>query len=586
MGRGSRRTVSVLTLLIVLIASAWGTSLPLAAASEAGEAGSDYRLATPGKFTIGYFTAPGVADVVNGEPTGVGLYLATEIARRLGLEPEYQVYNFAALFPALQSHRIDFIGAQIAGTQPRAQVMWVHQPPTLWGAETLIVRPGTTIESWEDAAAKNLTLASVKGYFQITAWEALGINVHAFDNDDACMTDVLNGGADGCAIGGFSLAYRKVTLPDDPLSGLEQVVVTGPQIVTEGSIFATARDNPELARDIDQLLRDMWRDGTVERAYQSVFGTVDYSAFLAPPVGANYYLLGPWEEGVRPPASEEFPSLSTVTEGSLTVGLTDDTPMLSLDDGVLAGPESEILAYVASRLGLSLVGVRVSDEAAALRDGEVDLVAGQLAATPERTRFFWMTQPVGFSPDYMYVKPDESGSFPALASWEDVQAAGGSIAVESGSPRLADLEASGVDVITFDTAAEGLLAVADGQATAFVGSSVSYAVAAGQDPAIAAAGIGYIRNTNVHTRGDAFGWGVNAGNGVLLDALDQALTLAWQDKVVADAYGDAWPGADINAVAAPGPAIVGTGYGQTKDFVMKGIWMSGAWLQRPGYVQE
>ena len=71
--------------------------------------------------------------------------------------------------------------------------------------------------------------------------------MHAFDNDDACMTDVLNGGADGCAIGSFDLVYRKATKPDDPISGLEQVVVIGPQIVTEGSIFATARDNPSLA---------------------------------------------------------------------------------------------------------------------------------------------------------------------------------------------------------------------------------------------------------------------------------------------------------------------------------------------------
>ena len=171
-----------------------------------------------GKFTIGYSPSPGIADIVDGQPVGVGLFLAADMAKRLGLEPVYQSYGFAALFPALQSHRIDFIGSQIAGTQPRAQVLYVNQPPTLWGPETLIVKPGTQIASWEDAAARKLTLASVKGYFQITAFEALGITVHAFDNDDACMSDVLNGGADGCAIGSFGLIYRKATMPDDTLS--------------------------------------------------------------------------------------------------------------------------------------------------------------------------------------------------------------------------------------------------------------------------------------------------------------------------------------------------------------------------------
>lgn len=575
--RKHARFVSV-ALIAMLVATACGTTTP------SPSAGSAFRLAADGKFTIGFSPSPGISEVVDGKPVGVGLYLSTEIAKRLGLEPVYQSYGFAALFPALQTHRIDFIGSQIAGTQPRAQVLYVNQPPTLWGPETLIVKPGTQIASWEDAAARKLTLASVKGYFQITAFEALGITVHAFDNDDACMSDVLNGGADGCAIGSFGLIYRKATKPEDTLSGLEQVVVTGPQIVTEGSVFATARDNPALARAIDQLLRDMWRDGTVEKAYQSAFGTVDFSAFLDAPVGSNYYLLGDWEEGVRPPAADTFPKVSPISGGNLTVGVVADSPLLKLEGDKVSGPEATVLEFAAKSLGLTLKAVRVTDEAGALNGNQVDLLAGQLAITPERTKQYWMSQPLGFSPDYIYVKPGEDGGFPAYTSWESVKEAGGKIAMVSSDPRLPDLQASGADVLTVDSPAAGLKAVVDGSALGFVGSSVDYAAATSGDASIGQAGVGYIRNVNVYTHGEAFGWGVKAGNGVLLDALDQALAAAWQKKVIGDAYRTAFPGGDVSAMQAPGPALVGTGFGTTKDFVQKSIWMSGAWMQRPGYV--
>ena len=579
--RVSRR--GAVLLVVLLVASACGQASPSASPTASGTAA--YRLATPGKLTIGYTPIAGISDIVDGKPTGLGLLMSTEIAKRLGLEPVYASYDFAAVFPALQSHRIDFIGEQIAGTQPRAQVLYINTPATLWGPETLIVRPGTTIASWEDAAARKLTLASVKGYFQITAWEALGITVHAFDNNDACMTDVLNKGADACGIGSFDLVYRKATKPDDPISGLEQVVVVGPQIVTEGSIFATARDNAALARDIDQILIDMWRDGSVETAYKGVFGTADYGAFLQAPPGSNYYILGPWEEGVRPPAKETFAKVDTIASGTLTVGVLADGPLLTLTGETLSGPEAKILEYAANNLGLKLKGVRVTDEAAAVRGGQVDVVAGQLATTPDRTKQYWMSQPIGFNPDYIYVKPEAGGSFPAFASWEDVTKAGGKLSVVNGSPRIADLQAAGANILMFDTPAAALKAVVDGQALGFVGSSLEYAVAASADPSISQAGIGYVRNGNIYSHGDAFAWGVKAGNGKLLDALDQSNTLAWQKKVIGDAYGQAWPGADVNAVAAPGPALVGTGFGTTKDFIMRSMWVSGAWLQRPGYVQ-
>jgi cystine transport system substrate-binding protein len=571
---------------IRLTASLAIAALVFSAAPAAGQDDmtADFNLREDGKLIVAYFPSPGISDVVDGEFLGWSAFLDLEVAKRLGLELVPSSFDFAAIFPALQSHRVDMIGAAMAGTQPRAQVLWLINPMQLVGAETIIVRPGTELSSWEEAAEKDLTLASVKGYFQITAWEDLGIEVHAFDNNDACMTDVLNGGADGCAIGAFGLIYRQATLPGDPLSGLDQVEMTGPRIVLDNSTIAVAKDNPEMANAVSQIFKDMWRDGTVDAAGRSAFGDVDFSLFLAPPVGGNLYVVGPWEEGVVPPTPETYPEFTTLNEGTLTVGVLGDSPMLQLADGAISGPEAQIVQFAADELGLTLDVVSIDDDAAALRGDEVDVVVGKLETTPERTSQYWMTQvPVGFSPDYIYV----TGSGGSSTSWEELTADGGALSVVAGDPRIDDIQAVGVEVQEFPDATAALLAVADGSAAGFVGTTLDYVTAASADQSISETVTGWLRNSNTKTLGHAFGWGVKAGNAGLVDALDQAVTKAWQDKIVAGAYFDAFPGANTVALQAPGPALVGTGFseGSSKDYKWRGMWMSGAWLQRPGMVE-
>ena len=136
--------------------------------------------------------------------------------------------------------------------------------------------------------------------------------------------------------------------------------------MTEGSVFATARDNPALARAIDQILRDQWRDGTVQKAYDSVFGDVDYLGLplTHPPAPTTTS----WATGKREfarPRSRPSPR-SPRSPGSLTVGIVADGPLLKLEGDKFTGPEAAILESAAKSLGLTLKPVRVTDEAGAL----------------------------------------------------------------------------------------------------------------------------------------------------------------------------------------------------------------------------
>jgi ABC-type amino acid transport substrate-binding protein len=576
-----RRKYLALATIASLLLSACDTQSPTQTPGpDTGPAA--YRLATPGTLTIGFAAAQGLIETKDGQVVGQTKIVDDYVANKLGLTPKYVEMDFAAILPALLSHRIDLFGQIASSTQTRAQVAFPEMPNIYFGTQTLIVKKDVqpVITSWEEAAAKGLTLAGVQGHLELDPWKQLGIKVHIFADENACMTDVLNGGAYGCSIGSFQIPYMQATDPSNPLAALAQIPMTGPLENVDTGLMYVAKDNAALAWDVSQALTDAWRDGTIVNSYKAIFGSADASVFYTAPESAIAYKPGAWETGTTPPPPTTFPSVTTISSKTLTVGVPANTPMLSLSDGTLSGPEAAILTYAAQKLGLTIKAVSVTDEAGALNGDQVDVIAG-VPTTVDRTNQYWMTGPIGFSPDYMYVNQQEGGGLPAYASWGDVKEAGLPIAIMADDPRAGDLQQAGVQVVTFPTAGAALDAVLSGEAGVFVGASPVFTSAVSADPALQTAGFGFLRNKNSYEKGIAYAWGVKAGNATLVDALDQAIDMAWLDQTIHDAYTKAWPGADTTALEAPGPTLIGTSYGASKDYEIRNMWISGAWLQGP-----
>lgn len=571
-------------ILSVLAAGAVATCLALG--TQPASAADELELVTPGSLTIGFNPTPGIFEVSeSGEVSGIYGILITEAAKRLGLEPVYVPLAFPALIPALQSHRVDVNSGSFSVTQPRAQILY-YGTPWLFGPETIAVMPGTQIPSWEYAAENKLTLATGVGYYYVGTWEAMGINLHTFDADDACYLDVVKGGSAGCAVGVLTHLLRKINAPDSAASQLESIVVGGPGVIADPNALAVAKENPVLARELSRIVDELHRDGTIEKTTCDVLQNVpECTFFLQPPPGQGLYLPGPWETDTVAPASTTYPQdIPTKADGVLTVGVLSDSPLLQLSGEELSGPEAELLGTIADELGLTVKGVSVTDAAAALKAGDVDVVAGALPATEEASHQYWQTMPIGFDPDYIYVAPNDDGGYPAFTSWADVKTASGKIAIVKDDPRVADLTAAGIDLVTVDDAAAGLKALIDKSAAGFVGSSLDYVTAASSDSAIADAGIGWTRNINAWSKAVAFSWGVKEGNTTLIDGLNQGIVAAWQDGDIASAYADAFRGANSSVLAAPGPTAVGTSFGSSKDYVFRSMWLPGPWSQRPGWV--
>jgi polar amino acid transport system substrate-binding protein len=556
------------------------TPAPIGSAARIAQ----YRLVTPGTLTVGYNEQAQFSTVDNGQPDGVFGRLWIEAAKRLGLKLDTAQYDFAALVPALQAGRFDVFGAGFSVTQPRAQIFY-FVPPDLLTPEIFTIRKGEHIDSWEEAKARNLTVGVEQGFFEISLWEKLGVPYKAFDSSEACMQDAINGGVIGCAGVSVRLLYALSQDPTGPYSNLENIPIHGPLITADTNSWALNKNNDALAWDLNQVMADMWRDGTVLNTWNDVWGQGNHDLFVTMPTGLAIYQPGPWEPGTWPAAPPDYPDVKTITPGTLTVGVAPGASTLTMSGDQIAGPEAAILKYVAQKLNLQIKPVSITDAAAAVRSGQVDIAAGQVPATADTAKQFWQTTPIGFSPDYIYAKAQSDGSAPTYTSWEDITQAGGSIAVVTGSPRIKDLQADGATVMQVASADEGLKAVAAGTALGFVGSTVDYVTAVSSDPDLATADIRWVRNNNSYTNGTTYAWAVPAGNTALINGLNQAIDDAWMHEVIANAYADAYKGANTTAMIAPGPTAIGTSSQTSKDYNFVGMWLPGPWAQAPGYVQ-
>jgi polar amino acid transport system substrate-binding protein len=137
-----------------------------------------------GKIVVGSYAANPPWEFKNekGVFEGFEVDVATEAAKRLGMDVEFQPLGFQALFAATSSGRVDFAISSISVTNERLKTQSFTQPyydsdGTIVGkadssvktledlkGKVIGVVAGTTGESWAKENAEKLGIADVKSY--------------------------------------------------------------------------------------------------------------------------------------------------------------------------------------------------------------------------------------------------------------------------------------------------------------------------------------------------------------------------------------------------------------------------------------
>jgi polar amino acid transport system substrate-binding protein len=219
------------------------------------------------KIVVGAYPAnpPWEYKTEAGDFEGFEVEVATEVAKRLGLDVEFQDMGFQALFAATASGRIDFAVSSISITNERLESQSFTQP--YYDSDgTIVGREDSTVSSLEDLNGKVIgVVAGTTG----EAWanenrEALGIaDIMSYNAQQDLLLEVQNGRIEGGAgeIAGFQ--YAMTQMPD-----LKILV----RIPTGERFAMMARKDHPLIEQANDAITAMKEDGTMAAIHRKWFG--------------------------------------------------------------------------------------------------------------------------------------------------------------------------------------------------------------------------------------------------------------------------------------------------------------------------
>ncbi|WP_419955727.1 amino acid ABC transporter substrate-binding protein [Neobacillus niacini] len=200
----------------------------------------------------------------SGNLTGFDVEIATEVAKRLGVEPEFKETQWDAIFAGLDAKRFDMIANQV-GIRPDRQEKYDFSDPYTTSAAVLIVhKENNEIKNFEDIkglnAAQSLTsnygemakkyganLVSVEGFTQ-------SVELLASKRVDVTINDRIS-----------YLDYTKHR-PEAPI----KVAATSEDASASGLMFRKGSDT--LVAEVNKALTEMVEDGTYKKISEKWFG--------------------------------------------------------------------------------------------------------------------------------------------------------------------------------------------------------------------------------------------------------------------------------------------------------------------------
>ncbi|MFB3170531.1 amino acid ABC transporter substrate-binding protein [Neobacillus sp. 179-C4.2 HS] len=200
----------------------------------------------------------------SGNLTGFDVEIATEVAKRLGVDPEFKETQWDAIFAGLDAKRFDMIANQV-GIRPDRQEKYDFSDPYISSAAVLIVhKDNNEVKNFEDIkglnAAQSLTsnygdlakknganLVSVEGFTQ-------SVELLASKRVDVTINDRIS-----------FLDYTKQR-PEAPI----KIAATSEDASASGLMFRKGSD--KLVAEVNKALTEMVEDGTYKKISEKWFG--------------------------------------------------------------------------------------------------------------------------------------------------------------------------------------------------------------------------------------------------------------------------------------------------------------------------
>ncbi|MEG0969555.1 MAG: basic amino acid ABC transporter substrate-binding protein [Acidaminococcaceae bacterium] len=201
------------------------------------------------------------------ELTGFDMDLIRAVAKNLGYE-KCTILNmgFDALIPALEAKNIDVAIAGMTITPERGEKVTFSQAYYKSGLAIVVHKDNQTVQGLSDLQNKKIAV-QIGTTGAMEAAKIPGAIITSFNtNGEACLE--LKNKAVDAVIG--DLPVEAYFLKQ---GGSRYAQIVGQTITSEDYGMAVAKDNPQLAKALDQALTALKKNGEYDKIYQHWFGS-------------------------------------------------------------------------------------------------------------------------------------------------------------------------------------------------------------------------------------------------------------------------------------------------------------------------
>jgi L-cystine transport system substrate-binding protein len=200
----------------------------------------------------------------SGNLTGFDVELATEIAKRLGVEPEFKETQWDAMFAGLDAKRFDMIANQV-GIRPDRQEKYDFSDPYITSSAVLIAHAeNDKVKAFEDIKGLNSAQSMTSNYADMA--KELGANLVGVEGFTQAVELIASKRVDVTINDKLTYLDFKKQKPDAPI----KLVATSEDASASGFMFR--KKSETLVDEVNKALKDIIDDGTYKKISEKWFG--------------------------------------------------------------------------------------------------------------------------------------------------------------------------------------------------------------------------------------------------------------------------------------------------------------------------
>ncbi|WP_232698315.1 amino acid ABC transporter substrate-binding protein [Brevibacillus daliensis] len=217
------------------------------------------RIGTEGTY------APFTFHDSSGKLTGFDVELASEIAKRIGVEAEFIESKWDGMFAGIDAGRFDIVVNQVAIREDRLQKYDFSDPYNVSKAVLLVAEDNQEIKSFADLKEKKAGQTLTSNLTEIAKQN--GAEIVQTEGFNQAMDLLIAGRIDATVNDGLSFYDFKTKKPDAKV----KVVAEHPDASKNGVMIK--KGSKELVDAVNKALKEMQADGTYLKISEKYFST-------------------------------------------------------------------------------------------------------------------------------------------------------------------------------------------------------------------------------------------------------------------------------------------------------------------------